>query len=85
MPTSDELLDLADQCAERLDLGSGSRHIPGFCDVEGQCEEQYESLLQAIHADELFSPVDIARQEQLVEQITAGPAGSQSHTDCRTG
>ena len=30
-----------------------------------------EDLLQAIHEDELFAPVDIQRQEQLVEQIAS--------------
>jgi len=30
-----------------------------------------EALLQAIHDDELFAPVDIRRQEELVEQIAA--------------
>jgi hypothetical protein len=35
------------------------------------CEDEYEELLQAIHEDELFAPVDIGRQEQLVEQIAA--------------
>ena len=29
------------------------------------------SWLQAIHVDELFAPVDIERQEELVEQIAA--------------
>ena len=42
-----------------------------FSDAEEQCEEEYEELLQAIHEDELFAPVDIQRQEQLVEQIAA--------------
>jgi hypothetical protein len=70
MPTSDELLDLAERCARRLDL-DGQRHIPSFSDVEEQCEDEYETLLEAMHTDELFAPVDIARQEQLVEQIAA--------------
>ena len=32
---------------------------------------EYEALLQAIHEDELFAPVDIQLQETLVEQIAA--------------
>ena len=32
---------------------------------------EYENLLQAIHEDELFAPVDIQRQEQLVELIAS--------------
>src|SRR5215471_280807 len=69
MPTSQELLDLAERCAAKLDLDGRQRSIPSFSDAEDQCEEEYEELLQAIHEDELFAPVDIQRQEQLVEQI----------------
>ena len=71
MPTSDELLDLADQCAAKLELDGKLRHVPSFSDAEEQCEDEYEDLLQAIHEDELFAPVDIQRQEELVEQIAA--------------
>jgi hypothetical protein len=71
MPTSDELLELAERCAEKLELDGRMRHVPSFSDAEEQCEAEYETLLEAIHEDELFAPVDIARQEQLVEQIAA--------------
>ena len=71
MPTSDELLEIAERCAEKLELDGKIRHIPSFSDAEDQCEEGYEQLLEAIHDDELFAPVDIARQETLVEQIAA--------------
>ena len=71
MPTSDELLQLAERCAEKLELDGKMRYVPSFSDVEEQCEDDYEALLQAIHEDELFSPVDIERQELLVEQIAA--------------
>jgi hypothetical protein len=71
MPTSDELLELADRCAARLDLDGKMRHTPSFSDAEEQCEDEYEELLQAIHEDDLFAPVDIQRQEQLVETIAA--------------
>ena len=71
MPTSDELMQLAEQCAEKMDLGAKMRHIPSFSDAEEQCEDEYETLLEAIHEDELFAPVDIGLQEQLVEQIAA--------------
>ena len=71
MPTSDELLQLADQCVEKLEIDSKMRHIPSFSDAEDHCEDEYETLLEAIHEDELFAPVDIARQEELVEQIAA--------------
>ena len=71
MPTSDDLLDLADRCADKLELDGTRRHVPSFSDVEDECEAEYEELLSAIHEDELFAPVDIARQEQLVERIAA--------------
>jgi hypothetical protein len=71
MPTSDELLELAELCAEKLDLDGKLRHVPSFSDAEEQCEDEYEALLQAIHEDELFAPVDIQLQESLVEQIAA--------------
>jgi hypothetical protein len=71
MPTSDELFELAERCAARLELEGKLRHVPSFSDAEDQCEDEYEELLQALHEDELFAPVDIQRQEELVEQIAA--------------
>jgi hypothetical protein len=71
MPTSDDLLELAERCAEKLELDGKIRHVPSFSDTEDQCEDEYEALLEAIHEDELFAPVDIGRQEELVEQIAA--------------
>ena len=71
MPTSEELIDLAEQCASKLELDGTLRHVPSFSETEEQCEEEYETLLQAIHEDELFAPVNIQRQEELVEQIAA--------------
>ena len=70
MSTSDELFELAVRCAEKVDVDA-SHAIPSFSDVEDQCESEYEDLLSAIHDDELFSPVDIQRQETLVEQIAS--------------
>ncbi len=71
MPTSEELLELADRCAQKVDLEGKLRHVPSFSDAEEQCEDEYEALLEAIHEDELFAPVDVQRQETLVEQIAA--------------
>ena len=71
MPTSEELLDLAERCADRLALDASLRHVPSFSDAEQQCEDEYEALLNAVHEDEVFAPVDLQRQEQLVEQIAA--------------
>jgi hypothetical protein len=71
MPTSEELLELADRCAEKLGLDGNRRSIPSFSDAEEECEDEYEVLLEAIHEDELFAAVDIGRQEELVELIAA--------------
>ena len=71
MPTSEELFVLAERCAARLSQDSSTRHLPSFSDAEEQCEAEYEALLVAVHEDEVFAPVDIQRQEQLVEQIAA--------------
>ncbi len=71
MPTSEELLDLADRAAKKIDLDDKMRHVPSFSDAEEQCEDEYEELLQAMHDDEVFHPVDVQRQETLVEQIAA--------------
>jgi len=71
MFTSEELVELADQCASKLELDGTLRHVPSFSDAEEQCEGEYEALLQMIHEDELFAPVDIQRQEELVELIAA--------------
>src|SRR4051794_18254970 len=69
MPTSEELIELADRCAAKLEMDGKLRHVPSFSDAEEQCEDEYEDLLQAIHEDEVFAPVDVQRQEQLVEAI----------------
>ena len=69
---------LPNACAAKLELDGKLRHVPSFSDAEDQCEDEYEELLQAIHEDELFAPVDIQRQEQLVEQIAAAlPEGKR--------
>jgi hypothetical protein len=71
MPTREELSELAARCAQKLDAAGWLRHAPSFSDAEEQCEAEYEALLGAIHEDEVFSPVDLERQAQLVEQIAA--------------
>jgi hypothetical protein len=71
MPTSEDLLELAERCAARLALDGSLRHVPSFSDAEEQCEDEYEALLNAVHEDEVFAPVDLQRQEELVEQIAA--------------
>ncbi len=71
MPTSDELLELAERCASKLEDDDFLRRVPSFSDAEDHCEAEYEDLLEAVHEDELFAPVDIRRQERLVEEIAA--------------
>ena len=71
MADRDELTELAELCAARVDVEEAHRFLPGFSDVEEQCEDEYEALIQAVHEDELFAPVDISRQEELVERIAA--------------
>ena len=71
MPTSEELIELANRCASKLDLDGKLRHVPSFSDTEDQCESEYEDLLQAIREDDLFATVDIQRQEELVGLIAA--------------
>ena len=79
MATVDELLELANLCAEKLDLDAPRRQVPSFAEVEDIADEEYEELLQALHEDELFAPVDIQRQEELVEQIAkALPEGMRA-------
>jgi Asp-tRNA(Asn)/Glu-tRNA(Gln) amidotransferase C subunit len=78
MADRDELTELADLCAAKVDVEEVERFASGFSDVEEQCEDEYEALLEAVHEDELFAPVDIARQEELVERIAAAlPEGTR--------
>ena len=66
VPTSDALLRLAAVCAERVDLPKA--RFPTFSEVEEQCEDEYEHLLEALHEDEVFAPVDLDLQQHLVDQ-----------------
>src|SRR3990167_1790742 len=74
MPTSDELIELADECAEQLQLDGPLRHIPSFSDAEDQCEEECEALRQAIHEDELFAP-ELGIVEDPATGSASGPLG----------
>jgi len=68
MPTSDDVMQLAEACAARVDLPRRRRY-PSFAEVEEQCPEEYEDLLGYIHEDELYAPADLDRQEDLVRTI----------------
>ena len=66
-PTSDALLQLAAVCADRVDLPKA--RFPTFSEVEEQCEDEYERLLEALHEDEVFAPVDLDIQQDLVDRL----------------
>jgi hypothetical protein len=68
MPTSDEVMQVAEACAARVVLPRRARY-PSFAEVEEQCAEEYEDLLALLHEDELFAPADLDRQEELVRTV----------------
>jgi hypothetical protein len=69
MPTSDDVMQLAEVCAARVELPVRRRRYPSFAEVEEQCAEEYEDLLGYIHEDELYAPADLDRQEELVRTV----------------
>jgi hypothetical protein len=69
MPTSDEVMQLAEACAARVSLPGRVRRYPSFAEVEEQCPEEYEDLLALLHEDEVFAPADLERQEELVRIV----------------
>jgi hypothetical protein len=69
MPTSDDVMQLAEECAARVSLPRGRRRYPAFAEVEEQCSEEYEELLAVIHEDEIYAPADLDRQEELVRTV----------------
>jgi len=82
MPTSDDVMQLAEACAARVDLPRRRRRYPSFAEVEEQCPEEYEDLLGYIHEDELYAPADLDRQEELVRTVQiALPEHLQSLVD----
>ena len=69
--TSDDLMSIARAGAEKIEILAEHVRLPSFGDIEDQCAEEYDELLDALHEDELFQPVDVQHQEELVEQIKA--------------
>ena len=59
MPTSDDVMQLAGECAARVSLPRRRRRYPNFAEVEEQCAEEYEELLALLHEDEIFAPADL--------------------------
>ena len=69
MPLSEDLLAIARTAAARLDLSPDLRFAPTFALSEEVCGDEYEQMLQLLHEDEVFEPVDLERQERDVEAI----------------
>jgi hypothetical protein len=69
MPTSDDVMELAEACAARVTLPRRVRRYPSFAEIEEQCADEYEDLLAYLHEDEVFAPADLDRQEELVRTI----------------
>jgi dsDNA-binding SOS-regulon protein len=67
--TSDDLMDIARAGAGRIDMPDERLRYPSFSDIEEQCAAEYDELLDLLHEDELFQPVDVQRQEEAVEKL----------------
>lgn len=69
MPTSADVMQLAEACAARVSAPRKTRRYPSFAEVEEQCAEEYEDLLAYLHEDEVYAPADLDRQEELVRIV----------------
>lgn len=69
MPTSDDVMQLAAECAAKVALPRRRRRYPSFAEVEEQCAEEYEELLGYLHEDDVFAPADLDRQEEVVRTV----------------
>jgi hypothetical protein len=69
MPTSDDVMQLAEACAAQVSLPRRGRRYPSFAEVEEQCADEYEDLLGLLHEDDVFAPADLERQEELVRTV----------------
>ena len=67
--TSDDLMDIARAGAERIEIADNRVRYPSFSDIEEQCANEYDELLEALHDDELFAPADVQRQEEIVQRL----------------
>ena len=67
--TSDDLMDIARAGAERIEMPDNHVRYPSFSDIEEQCTNEYDELLEALHDDELFAPADVQRQEEIVQRL----------------
>jgi DNA mismatch repair ATPase MutS len=62
-------MDIARAGADKIDVSGEARQFPSFSDIEDQCEDEYSELLDVLHEDEVFAPVSLERQEELLNQI----------------
>src|SRR6185436_9307229 len=69
MPTSADLMRLARACSDRVSLPRQARQFPSFSEVEEQCGDEYEELLQVLYEDEIYEAADLDEQERLVDAI----------------
>jgi hypothetical protein len=69
MPTSDDVMQLAEACAARVSLPRRARRYPSFAEIEEQCADEYEDLLGLLHEDDVFAAADLERQEDLVRTV----------------
>jgi hypothetical protein len=69
--TSDELMAIARAAADKIDVRTEARQFPSFGDVEEQCEAEFDELLETLHDDEVFEGVDVQRQQELADTLTA--------------
>jgi hypothetical protein len=69
--TSDELMSIARAAADKIEVHAESRLFPSFGDVEEQCETEFDELLETLHDDEVFEPVDVQRQQELADTVMA--------------
>ena len=61
MPTSDDVMQVAGEAAARVALPRRRRRYPSFSEVEEQCAEQYEELLELLHEDDVFRAVALSK------------------------
>jgi hypothetical protein len=69
MPLSEDVLQIARAAAAKMDLSPDLRFAPTFALAEEVCGDEYEEMLQLLHEDEVFAPVDLDVQERAVDAI----------------
>jgi len=68
--TSDDLLKIANRCADKLTL-SKRGSLPALEDIEEQCEDEIEELLSVLQQEDVFGEVDLSQQQKLADRIEA--------------